>query len=816
MKAQSWARSLFVGLGVLLFGLPRALPAATSAVVSWNNLGMHCMDSDYSVFSILPPYNTIEAQVIVNGRLVTNGAGYTVTYEAVRDPALSFNSTARGKGNFYDFSLPLYGTNLPVDAGLKGWAMPGTNNVPQPLHFEQTNDAAPGATPLVNWWRAEGIPIAPYDDAGRKNPYPLMRLIVSDASSQPLATNDTVLPVSDEMDCRLCHASGSSPAAQPAEGWVWSANPERDYRLNILRRHDRHRFTTRGTNDYSLMLATNGFNLQGLYRSVVADAKPVLCAKCHLSEALPGTGVAGVPPLTAAVHGFHATVTDPILNTNLDSASLREACYRCHPGSATRCLRGAMGKAVAADGTMAMQCQSCHGTMSQVGAASRVGWFQEPKCQSCHTGTAAFNNGQIRYTTCFEPGGAVREAVNQTFATVSNTPAPGLSLYRFSAGHGGLQCSACHGSTHAEFPTSHTNDNIRNLTMQGHAGMNSQCTACHTNAPDTVNGGPHGLHPVGSVWIGRHDDTGGGLQCQACHGANSRGTVLSRSQTDQTFATSFGSKTYWRGRQVGCYDCHNGPGSESASLNTPPAVGSFVTNTTSGQPVTNSLPGNGINGNALTFRVVSQPLHGTVALTNATSIYFPEPGFVGPDAFTFTAFDGTSEGNLATGAVSVAQGPFGVTARSFVPATYPLNWAVPLGVVAAPVNVVATPQFLWDFGDGAPAATNQFTSHAYTNTGIFHWTVIAMVPSGLSQASVTNTGQITIQAPEPLQITRGPGAFILSWPNYGGDALLYSSPLLGLGAPWTVDTNWVTQGSSRTAVQEANPGANRFFRLKQL
>ena len=25
------------------------------SLVGWNNLGMHCMDSDYSVFSILPP-----------------------------------------------------------------------------------------------------------------------------------------------------------------------------------------------------------------------------------------------------------------------------------------------------------------------------------------------------------------------------------------------------------------------------------------------------------------------------------------------------------------------------------------------------------------------------------------------------------------------------------------------------------------------------------------------------------------------------------------------------------------------------------------
>ena len=66
-----------------------ALKAAPATLLGWNNLGMHCMDSDYSVFSILPPYNTIETQLIVAGKLVTNGTGYTVTYQAVYGAHLS-------------------------------------------------------------------------------------------------------------------------------------------------------------------------------------------------------------------------------------------------------------------------------------------------------------------------------------------------------------------------------------------------------------------------------------------------------------------------------------------------------------------------------------------------------------------------------------------------------------------------------------------------------------------------------------------------------------------------------------------------------
>jgi hypothetical protein len=43
--------------------------------------------ADYSVLSLLPPYNTIHAQLIdPQGNLVTNTAGYTVTYQAIADP----------------------------------------------------------------------------------------------------------------------------------------------------------------------------------------------------------------------------------------------------------------------------------------------------------------------------------------------------------------------------------------------------------------------------------------------------------------------------------------------------------------------------------------------------------------------------------------------------------------------------------------------------------------------------------------------------------------------------------------------------------
>jgi PKD repeat protein len=813
----------FRGWVALLLGLTTLTTqrgfGVSAQVLSWNNLGMHCMDSDYSVFSILPPYNTIEAQLIVAGGLVTASNGYSISYQAIADPDGSINRTSVGKGNWSQYALSLYGADLAPDTGLLGWQMPGTNNVSQAMLFETMNAPASGVSTPVNWWRAEGIPITPYDDAGQKNPYPLMRLIARNSSGAAIATNDIVLPVSDEMDCRACHASGTEAAAQPAAGWVWSDNPERDYRLNILRRHDESQFAQHH-DVYVSALAARGFNSQGLYRGVVADNHPVLCATCHASEAL-GTGsYSNIPPLTASVHSKHAGVKDPELLLTLDNSANRAACYRCHPGSTTKCLRGAMGGAIAADGSLEMQCQSCHGNMSAVGSSSRIGWFMEPNCQSCHTGTATSNNGQIRYSSCFETNGAVRVAVNQTFATQPNTPATGISLYRFSAGHGGLQCSACHGSTHAEFPATHRNDNLRNEKIQGHAGVMVECTSCHTSMSvnsTTARGGPHGMHPVGSSWVsGHHDYIGGVANCQVCHGVDYRGTPLSRAQASRTINVSFDGTSVnfpvYRGAEIGCYNCHNGPSNDHANTSANPVVTSFTTNTLNDTVLAFDLP---VTGAGAVARVISQPAHGSVGVSNNVATYFPEPGFVGTDEFTFAAYNGSKNSLLATGTVAVAQGTFSLVAQALVPPSYPATWAAPFTVVATPVNVATAPTFDWDFGDGSAHEASRNPTHAYAAAGHYNWRVTASLQQGSTTVTTNIIGTISISEPVELASSAAGGVIQLSWPISSADGLLEESSELGPDAHWTVAPEVAIQSGGTSSITVSNTG-NSFYRLRKL
>ncbi|MFA7330048.1 MAG: hypothetical protein WC326_03135 [Candidatus Delongbacteria bacterium] len=175
---------------------------------------------------------------------------------------------------------------------------------------------------------------------------------------------------------------------------------------------------------------------------------PILCARCHASPALGTQGIPEAGFLSLRLHEKHHDI-QPVNGIS--------TCYKCHPGANAQCLRDVM----ATNPADPMICQDCHGTMEHVAATiedGRIPWLDEPSCGSCHG--AAFAE---------EPG----------------------TLFRNSRGHGGLYCSACHGSPHAILPSREANDNLQNIRLQGHAGTLSDCRVCHTVRPTSP--GPHGI-----------------------------------------------------------------------------------------------------------------------------------------------------------------------------------------------------------------------------------------------------------------------------------------------------------------------------------
>jgi hypothetical protein len=178
-------------------------------------------------------------------------------------------------------------------------------------------------------------------------------------------------------------------------------------------------------------------------------------------------------------------------------------------------------------------CAECHGPGTPTRSSAAP-------CQSCHTGTAIRNAGQIRYRSAFDPTGTPRAAADNTFALPAGEP------YATARGHGSLKCLDCHGAHHDE----------------PHAKRPAGCAPCHRDSPSTVRGGPHGMHPVGQSWVRSHGlavDEIGAADCANCHGKDGRGTILSMPAADRLFFVQIGQRRFPKGIAIGCYSCHAPP-----------------------------------------------------------------------------------------------------------------------------------------------------------------------------------------------------------------------------------------------------------------
>ncbi len=215
-------------------------------VLAYNDLGMHCMNQDFSELMVLPPFNTLHAQVIDRGReeprILTRGVIVRYTIPG--------NTSSASKTNFWQYVSQLMGVTLAPNVGLTGNRLSG--------RMKPTGD---------NDWNVTGIPLTPIRDNGREDPYPLATVTVI-RNSRAVGRTQAVVPVSWEIRCDLCH---NTPGISTA--------------TDILRAHDR----------------LHGTNLR--------RSKPVFCGGCHQQAPLAAYGFTGdpsLPNLSRAMHRAHA------------------------------------------------------------------------------------------------------------------------------------------------------------------------------------------------------------------------------------------------------------------------------------------------------------------------------------------------------------------------------------------------------------------------------------------------------------------------------------------------------------------------------
>ena len=149
-----WLLSIFLALN----GWAQAAPAQPQTrswynsyqVFAFNDLGMHCYDNDFSVFSLLPLFNVVHAQVIYKGtkpQLLTDST-FKVTYAATYDLNGSINTTSIGKTNFWDYRHQALRMTPAPGRGFWGIKCPATASGPKPWpSIPVTNGSAPPAFP---------------------------------------------------------------------------------------------------------------------------------------------------------------------------------------------------------------------------------------------------------------------------------------------------------------------------------------------------------------------------------------------------------------------------------------------------------------------------------------------------------------------------------------------------------------------------------------------------------------------------------------------------------------------------------------------
>jgi hypothetical protein len=334
-----------LGVGAVQTSQQARAAEAEYVVLSWNDLGMHCYNRDFKDLAVLPPFNTLWAQVVKVGdppQIVTDGVRVEYYFPD--------NTYSVGKSNFWQYDQQLFGVDLPPDVGLAGKGMAGQMD-PHGDHFV-----------------AEGIPLTEFRDSDWEKlnpepyPYQLAQVIVySNATNKELTRSTVVAPVSTEMNCNDCHYDGAIEGI--ATGGI---------ETNILALHDKEHMEEYPPG----------------HEGPLMNRRPILCAECHASNALGASGLRGVPNLSKAIHEKHKEKVPSTI----------DGCYKCHPGPQTQCLRDVMS--VEHD----MDCADCHGDLEQV-AENPQPWLNEPRCDNAACHGSAYQQDQALYRLSKEHGG---------------------------------------------------------------------------------------------------------------------------------------------------------------------------------------------------------------------------------------------------------------------------------------------------------------------------------------------------------------------------------------------------------------------------
>lgn len=467
-------------LVTITVGAGSVMGATSYRVIANNDLGMHCACPTFQGFLLLPPFNTIRAQVIQYGgdKPIMVTSGITVNYSFAEE-----NSTTLPQDSYFASWITnapkLFPGFQPIKngkvMGIAGKALEDT------MDYDSTSMS----------WVAPGIPIYPVttgntskdvmvDPLGGPNrdPFLTANIVVKNTAGQTIATTTTVAPVAFG-GCCSCHlklAGDNGYPATPAGSFAY---------LGVL-----HSQNSSGIN--IAMIDPDGDGVGG----------PVRCSWCHWDPAMGESAAPGWPTGTKLLKGANFTLKKSVYSfsdvlhrfhtqdqkvlTQYD-ANIAKNCYDCHPGNGVNCYRGAH------KGKTAIWCTDCHGDLNQRVATNQL---KQPWQQST-------------LPTCYAPSAGISSSFpchsSNTYQTNVTWDPKLFGKFINARGHytSVLLCQTCHGMPHAENPSTQALDNVQNAALQG-AVRNAVypngkdktyalgvCDVCHYQKSSTWSVPPH-------------------------------------------------------------------------------------------------------------------------------------------------------------------------------------------------------------------------------------------------------------------------------------------------------------------------------------
>lgn len=155
-----------------------------------------------------------------------------------------------------------------------------------------------------------------------------------------------------------------------------------------------------------------------------------------------------------------------------------------------------------------------------------------------------------------------------------------------------------------------------------------------------------------------------------------------------------------------------------------------------------TLTGSDVDGDPLTYAVISSPSNGTLSGTAPNLTYTPNANFNGTDTFTFKANDGIVDSNIATVTITVNAVNDAPVADAGENQSASEGSTVSVSGSITDPDTGETHTISWNFGDGTPATTGTLTpTHVYADSGTYTVTLTITDSSGVTG---TDTLWITV------------------------------------------------------------------------